>query len=1572
MISSRTIIAFAVVAVVLFGSQVGLYQASADQAQAASWVPETYQAIEAMRSISDGVALAESSLRGFAVTREPSALPVFEQGIARSEAGLAAARDFTRDSALQQQRLHELEPIIALRLAQLQEAMQLARAGEPADRVVTRERLRMSDALRASVDNLIATERALLSQRLAQSAAQTERAERIALFGMLLATVLCGSGLWVITRQNRTLRDAEEELRLTVDQAPIGIGLVSPERQWLRVNDALCRILGQSRDQLLRKPYMRTLHPDDRAAADAHIDALLGGHAGAAHLKLRCLRDADQIGFIEVTASLVRTSHGAPRFLVADVQDISAQVEREQALHVLQEAIAATSSGVLLTDPTARDNPITYINPAFAHMTGYSAEELLGRSCRILQGHDREQPGITQLRAAIQAQRECKVVLRNYRKNGELFLNAITISPVLDASGALVRYIGISEDVTERRREEEQMRMLASITRRITEQQPLDSALKRILCEVCESQGWDYGELWREAEQGEGLTCQDVCYARKGLALEKLRERGTASQDAGMVQRVWKSARPEWCEDLQKEGESFSRRIALLREAGLRTAVAVAVGPGEGVLLVMRSTLLPEDTRILHLLTTVAGQLGMFIQRKRAELALHTSEERLSYATRATSDVVFDCVLSNKQLWLSEAALRNFGYDVTQVSFDWWAERLHPNDASGVLSTLQAACAGDQTHWTYEYRFACSNDRYAHVFHRLFILRDEQGKPIRLIGSMMDVSERVRNEEALREAKISAEAAARAKTAFLANMSHEIRTPLTALLGFADLLLDPSLENVDRLSYATIIRSNGEHLLAVLNDVLDVAKIESGKLTIEHVEFSPAKMLAEVASLMRVKALEKGLSFSAAADAPLPAAVRADPTRLRQILLNLISNAVKFTESGSVRVTARCGPAPQGSEAQLEIRVSDTGIGMDETQVQRLFQPFFQGDSSTTRRFGGTGLGLAICGPLVRAMGGVIEVKTKPHEGSEFTVRLPVEIGEGTQDAADLVVSAAPPEAQSGRGSVLLAEDGPDNQRLISTILRQRGFEVEVVDNGLHAVERALSAAKSGAAFDVILMDMQMPRLDGYQATARLRASGYQRPILALTAHAMEGERKRCLDAGCDEHLAKPIQREVLLRAVASHVQRAQRPANDQRTAQPRAAQEADASGHLSSNLANDAELRDLIAGFVAGLPAQVAALRSAADKDDREQLSRLVHQLKGAAGGYGFPSISDAARALEGALRADPAGPLPAAWHELLRLCESTQPRAQGTPSNAAQTAPANVLVVEDSALIRELVAIYLGGEGMQLRYATCAREGLSSAYEQTPDVILLDIELPDMSGLNVCRELKQDVRTASVPVLFLTGTEDNVVKATAFELGAIDYVTKPFDKIELRARVRSALRVKRYQDLLTTRAQIDGLTGLWNRAFFDVRLREEIASARRHHRALSIALLDVDHFKKVNDNYGHPFGDYVLQRVAGALVGTLRTGDVACRYGGEELVVILRDTSMADATVAAERMLRVISELPLINRGQSLHVTVSIGVTTISDAAVGGATPKHAELLIEAADSALYRAKREGRARVVLNPIG
>jgi signal transduction histidine kinase/ActR/RegA family two-component response regulator len=386
-----------------------------------------------------------------------------------------------------------------------------------------------------------------------------------------------------------------------------------------------------------------------------------------------------------------------------------------------------------------------------------------------------------------------------------------------------------------------------------------------------------------------------------------------------------------------------------------------------------------------------------------------------------------------------------------------------------------------------------------------------------------------------------AEQASRAKTEFLANMSHEIRTPMSAILGYAELLADPSQGPSDRHDCVQVICRNAGHLLSIINDILDISKIEAGKMTVERIQCSPAHVLADVASLMRGRAMERGLQFHVEYEGPIPETVQTDPTRLRQILMNLCGNAIKFTAHGSVRVIARL-VNDRSHEARLRFSIQDTGIGMTEQQTATLFQPFTQGDTSTTRRFGGTGLGLTISRRLAALLGGTIMVESESGRGSTFTLEIsigPIANVPLIDPARESELPSVTPQAKVAQPAtslnalrILLAEDGPDNQRLICFHLRKAGAEVDVAENGELACDAALTAAKEGRPFDVILMDMQMPVLDGYGATAKLRRRGYTRPILALTAHAMSGDRERCLAAGCDDYLTKPINRAKLLDVV--------------------------------------------------------------------------------------------------------------------------------------------------------------------------------------------------------------------------------------------------------------------------------------------------------------------------------------------------------------------------------------------------------------------------------------------------------
>ncbi len=390
-----------------------------------------------------------------------------------------------------------------------------------------------------------------------------------------------------------------------------------------------------------------------------------------------------------------------------------------------------------------------------------------------------------------------------------------------------------------------------------------------------------------------------------------------------------------------------------------------------------------------------------------------------------------------------------------------------------------------------------------------------------------DLTERYKTVEALRLAKDSAESATRAKSEFLANMSHEIRTPMTAILGYADLLESPRRSDEERNNYIRVIRRNGEYLLQILNDILDLSKIEAGKLEVETVSCSPVNIISEVESLMRVRAIEKNITFDVEYAAHLPRRMASDPTRIRQILLNLVSNAIKFTANGQVKL--RVSLEADAPNARVRFDVIDTGIGLTAEQQTRLFLPFGQADSSTTRRFGGTGLGLAICQRLALMLGGELSVTSDFGRGSTFSFSL-LTGNAMEEDAADVEKGASDPlpvksiVADRVGGRILLAEDGADNRRLVMIYLEEAGFVIDAVPDGRAAVEAIVATSKTAKAYDLVLMDMQMPVLDGYGATRELRRLGYTTlPIIALTAHAMAGEREKCLASGCDDFVTKPL-----------------------------------------------------------------------------------------------------------------------------------------------------------------------------------------------------------------------------------------------------------------------------------------------------------------------------------------------------------------------------------------------------------------------------------------------------------------
>lgn len=404
----------------------------------------------------------------------------------------------------------------------------------------------------------------------------------------------------------------------------------------------------------------------------------------------------------------------------------------------------------------------------------------------------------------------------------------------------------------------------------------------------------------------------------------------------------------------------------------------------------------------------------------------------------------------------------------------------------------------------------------------------------RSLSAMHDINaDLLRQKEQIDVARLQAEAANRAKSEFLANISHELRTPLTAIIGFSQVLSDTVTEREQR-DAAQIISNNGAHLLQVINDLLDLAKVESGRLQVEKNDCELVPLLEDVISLMRVRAAAKGLFVQYEIHGAVPERIYTDALRLRQVLINLVGNGIKFTEQGGVRIVVRSLPPPLDI---IQFDVVDTGMGIPTNVLPTLFQPFTQGDSSMSRRHGGTGLGLMISRRFANLLGGEVTIAESRHGvGTTFRLVIRANVHAALPGApAEIrrcIDDAEPAQATALDGiHVLLAEDGPDNRRLIAHLLRKAGARVETVENGRAACDAILTNPHR-RPFHAVLMDMQMPVMDGYAATRALRRAGCTLPIIALTAHAMPGDRERCIEAGCTNYTSKPIDRASLVQLI--------------------------------------------------------------------------------------------------------------------------------------------------------------------------------------------------------------------------------------------------------------------------------------------------------------------------------------------------------------------------------------------------------------------------------------------------------
>lgn len=561
----------------------------------------------------------------------------------------------------------------------------------------------------------------------------------------------------------------------------------------------------------------------------------------------------------------------------------------------------------------------------------------------------------------------------------------------------------------------------------------------------------------------------------------------------------------------------------------------------------------------------------------------------------------------------------------------------------------------------------------------------------------------------LESQKVELAQASRAKSEFLANMSHEIRTPMNAILGFTEVLRRGMYDSPEqRGEYLDTIYASGKHLLHLINDILDLSKVESGRMELEVIPCCLHEIMLDVANVLRVKAEEKQLTLTASTPGGLPEVITSDPGRLRQIFTNLIGNAIKFTERGGVQLVARF---TKGDESSIVIDVIDTGVGIPQKSLQKIFEPFTQADASVTRKFGGTGLGLTISKRFIEALGGTVTVTSTVGIGTTFTVTIPI----GVLDPSTRIIDISEVQARKQQGSrpskrphyqfgaarILLVDDGEANRQLIQLILQREGFVVDLATNGLEAIEQATQQS-----YDVIFMDMQMPVLDGYAATSQLRSAGHCEPIIALTANAMKGDEEKCRAAGCSGFLSKPVDLDDLFNTLADLLGASEQLAEPTSVSQsPTCSTDAPSAHFAEPNIGavisantdanpispsfspmerldavldlvedvladehgqsiaptdprahalpatspliakpalysslpmDDVEFREIVSGFIDKLRSEVDALNDACERDDRNEIIRRAHWLKGAAGTMGFrdftaPSATILERVREG-----------------------------------------------------------------------------------------------------------------------------------------------------------------------------------------------------------------------------------------------------------------------------------------------------------------------------------------------------